>query len=168
MAFLMGRSGPVQDRRYEIEKDTMSIGRRSENELVIDDTSVSGRHAVILREGDRYRLRDLDSTNGTLVNGAPVREMLLNPNDTITLGDVQFEFDDPAWTNAAAEAVKANLPTPAVGTMISTQKIPSSFQTSSPFGARRDFSNVWISVIALAAILAAATAVVFIVRFFNG
>ena len=168
MAFLIGRKGPVQDRRYEIEKDATAIGRRSENEVVVSDASVSGRHAVILREGGRYRLRDLDSTNGTMVNGAPVRETLLTPRDVIGFGDVQFEFNDPAWVEAPSEAEVAAMPAPTVGIKPASQRIPSSFQTASPFGERRDFSNFWMALILLAAILAGGAAVVFIVRFFRG
>jgi pSer/pThr/pTyr-binding forkhead associated (FHA) protein len=168
MAFLMGRKGSVQDRRYEIEKDATAIGRRSENEVCVDDVSVSGRHAVILREGARYRLRDLDSTNGTIVNGVPVRDAVLAPRDIIGFGDIQFEFNDPAWAEVPPAAEASATPSPTVGIKPSAQRVPSSFQTASPFGERRDFSNIWMALILLASILAAGAAVVFIVSFFLG
>ncbi len=168
MAFLMGRKGSALGRRIEIEKDATVIGRRSENEVVVDDVSVSGRHAVILREGDRYRVRDLDSTNGTVVNGALVRETLLKPGDLIGFGEIQFEFNDPTWAEAPSGTEAAPMPPPTVGIKSSAQRIPSSFQTASPFGERRDFSNFWMALILLAAILAAAAAVVFIISFFRG
>jgi predicted component of type VI protein secretion system len=168
MAFLMGRKGSVLDQRFEIEKDATAIGRRSENEIVVDDVSVSGRHAVILREGARYRVRDLDSTNGTVVNGAPVRETLLKPGDVVGFGELHFEFNDPAWVEAPSGTETPPMPPPTVGIKSSAQRIPSSFQTASPFGERRDFSNLWMAVILLAAILAAGAAVIFIVSFFRG
>ncbi len=167
MAFLMGRKGSVADRRFEIEKDATAIGRRSENEVVTDDVSVSGCHAVILREGARYRLRDLDSTNGTQLNGVPVREALLKPGDVIGFGDVQVEFNDPDWVEAPS--VEANpLPTVTVESKRSIQRVPASFTTASPFVERRDFSNIWMVLILLAAVLTVGVAVVFIVSFFRG
>ena len=52
MAFLTGRTNAVQDRRFELDKDAVTIGRRNENVIVIADPSVSSRHLVILREGE--------------------------------------------------------------------------------------------------------------------
>ncbi len=166
MAFLIGRDGPVVDRRFEIEKDATAIGRRSENEVVIDDASVSGRHAVILREGARYRLRDLDSTNGTLVNGVPIRETLLTPRDVVGLGDVHVEFNDPAWVVIPSGAEAASPPT--VGIKLAAPRIPPSFQPASPFGERRDFSNFWTAMILLAALLTVGAAVALVVLFIRG
>lgn len=168
MAFLTGRIGAVKDRRFELAKDATTIGRRSENDVPIDDASVSGHHGVILREGTRFRLRDLDSTNGTIVNGQRVREILLSPRDTIALGDILMQFDDPDWNEPTPEAEAAARPPPTVGVKPSALRVPESFQNASPFGARHDFSRLWAILIVLAGVIAAITALLFIVSFLRG
>ncbi len=54
---------------HELGGDIVSIGRAPSNHIVIDHSTVSGQHAVLLRAGDSYWLKDLDSTNGTQING---------------------------------------------------------------------------------------------------
>ena len=68
----------------------MSIGRDPSCGIVIADASVSGRHAVVRREPDGWRVADLDSTNGTALNGRRVgpRGARLHPGDEIALGGV--------------------------------------------------------------------------------
>lgn len=169
MAFLLERKGPEAGRRYELEKDATTIGRRSENEVFVDSVSVSGRHAVVLREAARYRVCDLDSTNGVVVNGARVREAVLAPRDVITLGEVEFEFGDPAWAEPVSEPQgEESRSPPTVGIKSSTLRVPSSFQSASPFGHRRDFSNIWTALILLVAGIAVGATVVFMWKFFHG
>jgi len=59
---------------YEFAERSITIGRAPDNMIVIDDSSVSNRHAQLELSGDTYRLKDLDSTNGTKVNGVPITE----------------------------------------------------------------------------------------------
>jgi len=65
---------------------SLSIGRHAENDIVIDHMGVSGRHARIDLEGQAIVLTDLQSTNGTFVNGKRVERAELRPNDWITIG----------------------------------------------------------------------------------
>lgn len=68
-----------------------TIGRHPDNTFAIDDDFVSGAHAEILFEGGRWWLQDLDSTNGTLVNGQPVRNRVrITGGDMIQFGRVRF------------------------------------------------------------------------------
>jgi pSer/pThr/pTyr-binding forkhead associated (FHA) protein len=53
----------------ELGRDIVMIGRAPSNQIVIDHPSVSAHHAVLLRTGDSYSLKDLDSKNGTRING---------------------------------------------------------------------------------------------------
>ncbi|HEY1602878.1 MAG TPA: EAL domain-containing protein [Pirellulales bacterium] len=69
-----------------------SIGRVESADLQIDDSRVSREHAVILREGKTYRVRDLHSTNGTLLNGQRVQDAELNDGDILVIADVEFTF----------------------------------------------------------------------------
>jgi pSer/pThr/pTyr-binding forkhead associated (FHA) protein len=167
MAFLLERKGPETGRQFELEKDATAIGRRTENEIFVDSTSVSGRHAVVLRGAARYRVCDLDSTNGVVVNGERVREAVLVPRDVITLGEVEFEFGDPAWVEPGAGPGASASP-PTVGLKSSTIRVPSPFESASPFGHRRDFSNIWTGLILLVAGVALGAMIVYMWKFFHG
>jgi len=69
-----------------------TIGRLSECEVVLTDPGASRKHAQIVRRDDGYAVSDMGSTNGTLVNGEPVRERLLVDGDRITIGSTVLEF----------------------------------------------------------------------------
>lgn len=75
-----------------VAKDRTTIGRRSHNDLVIDNLAVSGEHAVMVRSGDDYFLEDLGSTNGTTVNGQPIKKHLLHSGDVIDIGKYRLRF----------------------------------------------------------------------------
>lgn len=82
---------------YPLVKAVINIGRRLENDLVIDDPRVSRNHAQLRAIEGNYVLLDLSSTGGTFVNGSRVRETIIYPNDTISLGGVKliFQQDNP-------------------------------------------------------------------------
>ncbi|MGV3483955.1 MAG: diguanylate cyclase [Planctomycetaceae bacterium] len=75
-----------------LEADYLVAGRDVSMDLVIDDHSVSRQHVAFIQEPDGYRVRDLGSTNGTLVNGERVCECRLHSGDTIQLGAFIFKF----------------------------------------------------------------------------
>jgi pSer/pThr/pTyr-binding forkhead associated (FHA) protein len=78
---------------YEFTEDVITIGRSPENMIVIEDGSVSSRHAQMEREGETYRLKDLGSTNGTRVNGLPVKDQVLKFDDKVRFGGVESRFE---------------------------------------------------------------------------
>ncbi len=73
-------------------RNVTTIGRASLNHIVIDNPRVSAQHAIIARSADSYRLQDLHSTNGTRVNGRPVKEVELKDGDKILFGSVAAVF----------------------------------------------------------------------------
>lgn len=75
-----------------LTKERITIGRRSTNDLVIDHVAISGKHAAIVSQLDDYLLEDLDSTNGTQVNGQPVKKHYLQDRDIIELAPYQITF----------------------------------------------------------------------------
>lgn len=79
-------------REYEIDRDYISIGRKHENDIQLNDLTISGRHALISRVGDNIYLEDLNSTNGTLVNGNYVSKYQLKHGDIIQTGHHIFTF----------------------------------------------------------------------------
>jgi adenylate cyclase len=72
--------------RHKLGEDTVSLGRSSDNEIVLNDFSVSRKHAVIRREKDHYVVQDQNSTNGIKVNGRFVTQSPLEPGDVLTIG----------------------------------------------------------------------------------
>ena len=78
--------GRDQGTRFELDETTVTIGRGTSNLVQLHDTEVSREHAQLARRGDKVVLRDLDSSNGTFVNGAPIREHVLASSDQIQLG----------------------------------------------------------------------------------
>ncbi|MDQ1710063.1 MAG: hypothetical protein QOG49_1448, partial [Frankiaceae bacterium] len=82
-----------EGRRTPIEASVVQIGRAPSCEIVLDDRNVSRRHAEIRRRGPVVVLIDLDSTNGTIVNGRRVREHPLADGDRITVGNSRLTFE---------------------------------------------------------------------------
>jgi DNA-binding NtrC family response regulator len=70
----------------------LRLGKAPENDIVIDDPTVSRNHMRVTRQGDRFLVQDLDSTNGTFLDGAQIREAYLKPGALIEMGDVQLRF----------------------------------------------------------------------------
>src|SRR6185295_4467825 len=89
---LIALSGPPRGTIFSLSKDEVSIGRETSNGIRIDDDSVSRRHCLIKRESESFRIVDLESYNGTFVNGIPVGEQPQNHGDQIAVGSVLFLF----------------------------------------------------------------------------
>ena len=81
---------------YPLDKPLLRIGRRRDNDIAIDNLMISSAHAQILSIGQNALLQDLDSTNGTLVNGVRVQQHVLQHEDVITLGHYQLRYCDEA------------------------------------------------------------------------
>ncbi|HQR59570.1 MAG TPA: FHA domain-containing protein, partial [Azonexus sp.] len=79
-------------REVGLTKDRTTIGRRSHNDIVIDNLAVSGEHAVIYSTAGEVYLEDLGSTNGTTVNGQPIKKHLLQSGDAVEIGKYRLKF----------------------------------------------------------------------------
>ncbi len=86
-----------------LTKERTTIGRKPHNDIQIDNLAVSGEHAVIVTILSDSFLEDLGSTNGTLVNGNPVKKHFLQNNDIIELGKYKLKFVGEAAAAAGAE-----------------------------------------------------------------
>jgi uncharacterized RDD family membrane protein YckC len=82
-------------REFELVDREVNLGRELDNALRLSDPSVSRHHAVIRQGPDGYRIEDLQSSNGVLLNGARVPTAPLRDGDRITLGQIQITFVDP-------------------------------------------------------------------------
>jgi len=89
---LIALSGSENGTVFAIEEDEVSIGREPANRIRVDDHSVSRRHCLIKREEESFRIVDLESYNGTFVNGVPIGEQSLKHGDQVAVGRVVFIF----------------------------------------------------------------------------
>ena len=85
-------AGPLQGSVHYLEAEEVTIGRDDANTLPISDSSASRRHSVLTRASGSYEISDLESTNGTFVNGLPARRRLLEHGDRIEIGTSKFLF----------------------------------------------------------------------------
>jgi predicted component of type VI protein secretion system len=116
---------------YEFAEQSITIGRAADNMIVIDDPSVSNRHALLELTGQAYRLKDLDSTNGTKVNGVPITETVLRFDDRVRFGAIDARYEPDVRGSHPLPAVESIQATPAA-----SSAVPSGFDNSSPFRRR--------------------------------
>src|ERR1700731_1120716 len=85
--------GPAKDSTIPLPEGEAILGREPANAVAVADTSVSRKHCLLRRnEAGRFQIKDLDSRNGTLVNGRAVKEQWLRHGDEIATGDSVFLF----------------------------------------------------------------------------
>jgi len=83
-------------KEVQLTKDRTTLGRRPYNDIVIDNLAVSGEHAVIQMSGNEVHIEDLNSTNGSYVNGKAVKKQLLQNSDVIEVGKYKIKFVNEA------------------------------------------------------------------------
>src|SRR5688572_15765386 len=95
-------SGPLKGTTFAFTEDEITVGRDPANNVPLNDPSVSRRHCLLRRNGstNTFFVIDLESYNGTFVNGVPVAEQAVAHGDQISLGDIRFIFltDESAVT----------------------------------------------------------------------
>jgi transcriptional regulator with GAF, ATPase, and Fis domain len=89
---LVALFGPVQGSTFKWSDQQITIGRDPSNWLCLNDRLVSRKHCEIIGDGDVFTIRDLDSRNGIMVNGLPVKERVLQHGDQLEIGDSLFLF----------------------------------------------------------------------------
>lgn len=83
-------------REVVLTKEYTTFGRRPYSDVVIDNLAVSGEHAAVRRVGNDMVIEDLNSTNGTFVNGRPTRRQVLRNGDVVEIGRYQLHFEGQA------------------------------------------------------------------------
>ena len=136
-------------KEVQITKDKTSLGRRPYNDIVIDNLAVSGEHAVLQMVGADVFIEDLNSTNGTYINGKAIKKQLLTHNDTVEIGKYKIKYLVEDGTDyektqvmkqgAVAAAHAAHAPT--------QHAAPSGYGTSSGFGAMAPVTQASIKVL---------------------
>ena len=79
-------------KEVQITKDKTTLGRRPYNDIVIDNLAISGEHAVLQMVGNDVFIEDLNSTNGTYINGKAIKKQLLADNDTVEIGKYKIKY----------------------------------------------------------------------------
>jgi len=94
-ALLIGKSGPLADRTFRVNRQEFWIGAAANNDLRIDDDAVSSNHACLRFEGESLKIFDNHSTNNTRVNGNAVGDTarILFPSDEIQIGRTVFVLE---------------------------------------------------------------------------
>jgi len=162
MAVLIGMSNTVKGKKFELDRDETFVGRQNQNHVVIDDSSISGRHCSVVRDGRKYTLVDLGSTNGTRLNGGRVTKAPLKPKDIIQVGGIELMFD-----GQDVEVVSVSSDTSKIEVTEEPAHIPDNFHTASPFGTRRDSRKPWVIASGVLLVLVVAALIFFVVRIFS-
>ena len=85
-------SGPKAGARYGLEADLTTVGRHSAADILLDDVTVSRQHVEVERSGDRYRVKDTGSLNGTYLNGDRIESGWLDDDDVLQVGRFKLVF----------------------------------------------------------------------------
>ena len=99
-------------KEVDLAKSRTTLGRRPNNDIVIENLTVSGEHAAFHLQGQAVEVEDLHSTNGTFVNGQPVQRQALNDGDQVIIGkyEVRFVQGEPTALHAPEPAAAAAQP----------------------------------------------------------
>jgi hypothetical protein len=152
MPSLIAQSEEFQGKRFELDKPRLTLGRIEDNNLQVEHSSVSSHHAELVLEQNDYKVVDLESTNGTRVNGERVSESKLRRNDVVRFGNIDFLYDSEFSPPAAA------LPPPSEGLSLNGcgfKGRPAHFVSSAPFPkVKGGGAGVWKWILIGAAVFA--------------
>ena len=147
-------------KEFTLTKERSTIGRKPHNDVQIDNLAVSGEHAIIMTILKDSFLEDLGSTNGTLVNGQPVKKHFLQNNDIIEIGKYKLKYvnEAPATMSQAEFEKTMVLRAPVAGSKAET-KAPTDTQNNVPQAAKLSDTVIDAQAARAAAAAPAATAI---------
>jgi hypothetical protein len=93
MPRLVAQSPEFEGKVFDLSGPELTVGRVADNRIQIEHASVSGHHAVFKLDQLDYTIKDLDSTNGTRINGERVTQQKLRRNDILRLGNIELLYD---------------------------------------------------------------------------
>ena len=130
---------------HELAEDLITVGRSPDNMIVINDPSVSTHHAQLQRAGETYRLKDLDSTNGTRVNDLPAAETSLRFGDRIRFGAAEARYEpDMSGSQPLPQPEKI------IARSAELSAVPADFINASPFPRQREENDSFRTAISIA------------------
>lgn len=179
MAKLVILNQGMTGRTFDLNVERTTVGRVEDNAFQIADGSVSSHHAEIVLQGADILIKDLNSTNGSFINGEKIAESILKPGQVLRLGQVELKIDDgqplPAPSAApvpppaaAAAPAQASAPAPAMasktaeGTMVISRGVsltdleqsgtrPAGFDSPTTFSKKSNKTNKYFLIGGIAA-----------------
>ena len=159
-------SGQLEGKVFDLLEERVTVGRALDNTIRMEDGTISHHHAMFVLESDGYRLRDLNSTNGTRVNGMRVSETMLGNGDQVRMGSVEMRYE--------SDVKKSSQPLPPSQTGVDLSQVgqgsgpPPTFGSASPFGRKhRGQRNALTMAVLGLAVVAALTLAWFGLKFFS-
>ena len=143
-------SGLLEGKVVDLIEERVTMGRALDNMLRLEDGTVSHHHAMLIVDAAEYKVRDLNSTNGTRVNGIRIVETALHNGDSLRVGSVEMRYE--------SDVKKSSQPLPPSKTGVDLTQVgrggsapPPTFGSASPFGRKpvRDRSYLLWGVILL-------------------
>jgi pSer/pThr/pTyr-binding forkhead associated (FHA) protein len=124
MAKLVILTQGLNGRAHELNVDRTTIGRVEDNMFQIAEASVSSHHCEVHLRGNEVLIRDLNSTNGTFINGEKITESVLKPGQTLRLGNVELKLEAAGAPAAAATGTAPSTPSAPKRQVEATMVIP--------------------------------------------
>lgn len=157
-------------RSFELKAERSTVGRLEDNNFQIPAPSISGHHCEILLRGSEVVVKDLDSTNGTFINGEQVTELVLQVGQTVRFGSVEARLEASAPTGASGKKVLDKTAVLPQGVKLNdleagTQKI-TTFDKNSPFKKKSNKTTLIFIIVGVVIALAIIGTLVFV--FFGG
>jgi pSer/pThr/pTyr-binding forkhead associated (FHA) protein len=112
MAKLVVLTQSLAGRSHELAAERTTVGRVEDNAFQIAEPSVSSRHCEILLRGSEVVVKDLNSTNGTFINGEKITEGVLKPGQTLRLGNIELKLEVPGAPAAPSTPPAPSVPPP--------------------------------------------------------
>jgi pSer/pThr/pTyr-binding forkhead associated (FHA) protein len=151
-------------RTYDLKAEKTTVGRVEDNTFQIPDGSVSSHHCEILLRGSEVVIKDLDSTNGSFINGERITETVLKPGQILRLGMVEMRLESGEPAGAAGKRKLDHTIVIPQGVKLNELEGPrtSSFEGKSGFEKKSDRVGKWflIGAIVVFVVLLAALAVI--------
>jgi hypothetical protein len=155
MPRLVAQSPEFTGKSFDLAGKEITVGRVADNAIQVEHASVSGHHAVLKLDALDYVIKDLDSTNGTRINGERITEQKLRRNDILRLGNIELLYDSehqPPGQPMPSPSERVNL------TECASHGRPTDFVNASPIvkRIRGSLAKVWTLIFAILGILTVA------------
>jgi hypothetical protein len=155
MPRLVAQSPEFEGKTFDLTGPEVTVGRVADNRIQIEHASVSGHHAVFKLDQLDYTIKDLDSTNGTRINGERVTQQKLRRNDILRLGNIELLYDSehaPPGQPMPQPSERVNL------NECASQGRPVNFVNASPVGKppKGKLDAKWKYILTAAVVLAIA------------
>ena len=155
MPRLVAQSPEFAGKIFDLSGREITVGRVEDNKIQVEHASVSGHHALLKLDSQDYVIKDLDSTNGTRINGERVTEQKLRRNDILRLGNIELLYD--------SEHAPPGQPMPSLSARVNLAECnskgrPADFVNASPITkrVRGALEKRWALILTVLAILAVA------------